>query len=100
MMNHMPNCRAGTIPCVQRAFLSCLTLMILEAAGWLSAAALAQVPAPVQSGPALTNIVVIAQTAAARKRGTNWILWIGIGRGVVLVAGIIIGVVSTRAQPA
>jgi serine/threonine protein kinase len=97
MMNHMLNSISVSIPRLQRAFILCLTVVVLAAAGWPPASALGQVATlPSGSGPTLTNTVILAQTA---RKKTNWALWIGIGGGVVLVVAVVVAVVMTRRPP-
>ena len=83
---------------VQRAILPLFLFGVLGVAGWLPAPALGQsAAAALRSGPSLSSNVLMAQ--ASRKGKTNWLLWIGIGGGAVLVVAIVIAVVMSQQKP-
>jgi serine/threonine-protein kinase len=99
MMKHMLNSIAVAKGRLHRAFLLSLMFALLEAAAWLPAPVFGQAAGPASMpGPALARSVVIAQ--AARKGGSKWNLWAGIGGGAVLVVVIIIAVAMKQQRPA
>src|SRR5438105_3885582 len=99
MVKNLLNLTVVPTQCLQRALVLFLLLIVVAAAGWLPAAALAQATPPrPSSGPTLTQSVVIAQASRKAKKWPLWI-WIAIGGGAVLVVAIIIGVAVTRQRP-
>jgi serine/threonine protein kinase len=91
------NSLAITTGSVQRASLSLFMLVVLGAAAWLPASAFGQsAEAAPRSGLNSSGSVLLAQ--AARRGKTNWLLWIGIGGGAVLLGAIVIAVVVSQQQ--
>jgi serine/threonine-protein kinase len=97
IMKPILNSMAVLTASLRRAYLLCLIFVVLATAGWLPAPALGQtaLPAP-NSEPTLTKSIVFAQAA---RKGTNPILWIGIGGGGVLLVAIVIAVAMKRQRP-
>src|SRR5207253_10698800 len=99
MIKNLLNLTVVPTQCLQRALVLFSLLIVVAAAGWLPAAALAQATPPrPSSGPTLTQSIVIAQASRKAKKWPLWI-WIGIGGGDCSVHAIVIGRTLARQPP-